>query len=226
MRGMRDRLAGLERRQLVGLLAVGVVVVGVAVVWYLRSVPSPVTITEAAAPVQAGPVVAVTVGPVTAPSSAPPQAQILVDVAGRVRHPGVYAFQQGDRLIDAIRRAGGALPGADLLSLNLAALLTDAEQIVVGRADGKGPPSSTTTGAAGSTSGSGGTSGGTPGKVNLNTASLEELDGLPGIGPVLAQRILDYREQHGPFGSIQDLLNVTGIGDAHMADLESLVTVS
>lgn len=224
---IRERLARLERRQLIGLFAVGAVVIGVAITWYLRSIPSPVTISEAA-PVQVTPaVVQVTPSSSSEPTASAEPTAIVVDVAGRVRHPGVYEFHPGDRVIDAIRRAGGALPGADLMSLNLAAALTDAEQIIVGRADGKGPPSSITSGGSPGSGGTeGGSSGGTPGKVNINTASLEELDGLPGIGPVLAQRIIDYRTQHGPFQSVQDLLDVPGIGDSHLADLEPLVTVS
>jgi len=201
---------------MVGLLAIGAAVVAVAVVWLVRSMPSPVTIDAATAPAR------VAISPAAAPSPATPSGPIVVDVAGRVRHPGVYTFQQGDRVVDAIRRAGGALSGSDLTSLNLAALLTDAEQVVVGKAGGLGTTSGTSTG---SSSGATGT-GGTAAKVNVNTATLDQLEALPGIGPVLAQRIIDYREQHGPFGSVQDLLNVSGIGDAHLADLEPLVTVS
>jgi competence protein ComEA len=148
----------------------------------------------------------------------------VVDVTGRVRQPGVYTLNLGDRVIDAIRRAGGALPGADLTSLNLAELLSDGEQIVVGRAGDVGHASGTTAGGGSSTTG-GGAGGGSGGLVNVNTATLDELEALPGIGPVLAQRIIDYREQHGPFGSVQDLLNVSGIGDSHLSDLEPLVTV-
>jgi competence protein ComEA len=153
-------------------------------------------------------------------------AEIVVDVAGRVRRPGVYTFQQGDRIIDAIRRAGGALPGADLAGLNLAALLTDAEQVVVGQRGGGGLVSGTSVG--GSTGGGAPGAGGEPGseaKVNINTATLDQLIALPGIGEVLGQRVIDYREQHGPFRSIEDLQNVSGIGDSHMADLRPLVTV-
>ncbi len=213
--GLRERLSSLERREKAGLALVGLVVVAGAVFWYVRSLPSSVRI-EGFDGSGAG-VHRADAGPRPGPSASPKE--IVVDVAGRVRHPGVYTFREGDRVIDAIERAGGALPGADLTSLNLAALLTDAEQIVVGKAGGGGPSS-------GTSSGDPGGGGGGPGaKVNINTATLDQLVALPGIGPVLAQRIISYREQHGPFRSVHDLTNVPGIGDAHMADLEPLVTV-
>ncbi len=217
--GLRDRLASLERREKIGLAVIGGLVVVGAVVWYMRSLPSTVQITEVGRAGAQGP--RASDAPVPGPSSTP--AEIVVDVAGRVRHPGVYTFHVGDRVVDAIEAAGGALPGSDLTSLNLAALLTDAEQIVVGKVGAGGSASGTSVG--GSSSGGSGGSGAPGEKVNINTATADQLEALPGIGPVLAQRIVDYREQHGPFRSIRDLLNVSGIGDSHMADLEPLVTV-
>jgi competence protein ComEA len=171
----------------------------------------------------AGPV-APSAGPSPSPSAA---AVIYVHVAGRVRHPGVYAFREGDRVIDAIRRAGGARRRADLRSINLAALLTDGEQIVVARRTAGAPTpgaSGTSTGSGSGSSGGGGTGGSTQ-LVNLNTATLDELETLPGIGPVLGQRIIDYRDEHGPFGAIEDLMNVSGIGDVRFADLKPYITV-
>jgi competence protein ComEA len=143
---------------------------------------------------------------------------VVVDVAGWVHAPGVYELPVGSRVVDALQRAGGARPGADLTSINLAALLTDGEQVVIGKRG-------SSVGSGSSVSGGGGASGAGGGLVNINTASLDELETLPGIGPALGQRIIDYREQHGAFSSVDDLLNVSGIGDQRLADLRDLVTV-
>jgi competence protein ComEA len=220
--GLRERVGSLAGREKVGLAVIGALVVAGAVLWYVRSLPSTVHIDEvrSAGAAREMPGAGGTSGPQAGPSPSP--VEIMVDVAGRVRHPGVYTFHIGDRVVDAIERAGGALPGSDLTSLNLAALLTDAEQIVVGKA-GAGGASSGTSSGDGSAGGTG--SGGPGAKVNVNTATLDQLIALPGIGPVLAQRIVTYREEHGAFRTVRDLLNVPGIGDAHMADLEPLVTV-
>lgn len=203
----RERLRSLDGRELVGLVVVALLVVGGAALWYVRSLPSSVSI-QASTGRQGA------TSPEVAPS--PTAATIIVDVAGWVTRPGVYEFRQGDRVIDAIRMAGGGRHGADLTSINLAALLTDGQQIVVPR---KGKPA---VGAAGQ----GGTgSGGAEPLVNLNTATLDQLETLPGIGPALGQRILDYRQEHGPFRSVDDLLNVSGIGEKRLADLRPNVTV-
>jgi competence protein ComEA len=215
---IEERLGQMDRRELAGLLLIAILIVAGAAFWYVRSLPSRVQIsTTSQRAFAAGPVA----GPTPAPTASP--AEIVVDVAGWVHHPGVFRFHQGDRVVDAIRRAGGAKWKADLQSINLAALLTDGEQIIVGRrgASGPGPPSSGVTSGTVST-GSGGESGQL---VNLNTATLDELESLPGIGEVLGQRIIDYREQHGPFGTIEDLMNVSGIGDKRFADLKPHITV-
>jgi competence protein ComEA len=140
---------------------------------------------------------------------------VVVDVAGRVRHPGVYRLPSGSRVEDALRAAGGARPGVNLDSLNLAAVLTDGEQIPVGvRAATAVQPA----GASGAT-------GAATGPVDLNTATLEQLETLPGVGPVLGQRILDWRTEHGAFGSVEQLDDVPGIGSTRLAELSPLVTV-
>ena len=206
---LRERLRSLERRELVGLLIVGALVVAGAGFWYVRSLPSAVRVSTIGQPQTAH-----VAGRAAGPSPSP--AVVVVDVAGWVRKPGVYQFHKGDRVIDAINRAGGPRRGADLTSINLASLLVDAQQVVVGKAGGAGLPSGTSTGPSAGASG---------GPVNINTATLDQLEALPGIGPALGQRIIDYREQHGPFHSVDDLLNVSGIGDKRLADLRPMVTV-
>jgi competence protein ComEA len=136
---------------------------------------------------------------------------LVVAVSGKVHRPGLVRLPAGSRVADAIDAAGGALPGTDLSLLNLARKVTDGELILVGIAP---PPGSAV--AAGASAG---------GLVNLNTASLEQLQTLPGVGPVLAQRIVDYRDQHGGFKTVADLQKVSGIGDTRYNDLKNRVTV-
>lgn len=162
-------------------------------------------------------------GPVP-PSSSATAASIVVAVVGAVASPGLVTLPEGARVSDAIAAAGGALPGTDLSSINIARKVSDGEQIAVGvpaAADAGGDQ-----GGAGGTGAAGGGSGGTAGsaKVNVNTASLAQLDTLPGVGPVIAQSIIDFREQNGPFEAVSDLGNVSGIGPATLAKLADLVT--
>jgi competence protein ComEA len=172
-----------------------------------------------------------------------------IHVAGAVRRPGVYALPAGSRVDDAVRRAGGASRGADLTAINLAAKLEDGRQVVVpvrapapatatagagggaasagvGRG-GVGAGGGATAGAGGRVAGAGGGVGavGPAAPVNLNTATLEQLDTLDGVGPGIAQRILDYRAQHGGFRRVEELGEVPGIGDKRLATLTPLVTV-
>ena len=141
----------------------------------------------------------------------------LVHVAGAVRHPGVYRMGDGDRIKDAVERAGGGRSGADLNAINLAAKVADGQQVVVPR---RGAAASV----VGSTSASG-ADGATPpqGPISLNTATAEQLDTLDGVGPATAQKILDYRRQHGGFRSIEDLGQVPGIGPKRLAALRGKV---
>ena len=138
---------------------------------------------------------------------------VVVSVVGLVARPGLVTLPSGSRVADAVEAAGGLLPEADPASVNLAAVVTDGQQIAVGvpsaapDVDGGAPPESS------------------GGLVNLNTATVTELDGLPGIGPVLAQRIVDHRTSAGPFGSVEALDDVPGIGPSIAAELAGLVTV-
>ncbi len=141
---------------------------------------------------------------------------VVVSVVGLVARPGLVTLPPGARVADALQAAGGMLPEADPASVNLAALVTDGVQIAVGVPGAAAAPEGTT----GQTSGVAGGS-----RVNLNTASAAELDALPGIGPVLAQRIVDHRSRHGPFRSVEQLDDVPGIGPAIAAELAELVGV-
>jgi competence protein ComEA len=146
---------------------------------------------------------------------------LYVDVAGKVRRPGLRRLPTGSRVADAVRAAGGALPDVDTSTLNLARVLVDGEQILVGA---PAPPSPGATPSAPATGGGTGiASAPTPTPISLSTATLEQLDTLPGVGPVLAQHILDYRTQHNGFTSVDQLRDVTGIGDRRFADLKPLV---
>jgi competence protein ComEA len=202
---IRERLAALSRGELVGLVAFLAVTLGGAGLWYVRSLPRPVEV--AAAPSE---------GTASAPASASPSPEVvvLVDVAGWVRRPGVYEFTEGARVIDAIDAAGGARSGAVLEALNLAAPLTDGTQILVPREGQEGVAPAPVTG--GAVAG---------GLVNVNSAIATELEELPGIGEVIAQRIIDYRTENGPFATVDELLDVSGIGDAILESIRELVTV-
>lgn len=149
-------------------------------------------------------------------------AAIVVDVRGAVAKPGVYTLPLGSRVQDALALAGDVLSNAETRGINLARKLNDGEQIYVPTV-----AEATLTPAAALTKGERQpTSTKTPlGKINVNTATLAELDVLPGIGPSIAQRIVDYRTQNGPFKKIEDLKKVRGIGDALFEQVKDLVTV-
>lgn len=153
-----------------------------------------------------------------APGAGSASTLLVVDVAGKVRRPGVYRLPAGARVDDAVRAAGGFLSGVRPETVNLARKLVDGEQVLVGVA---GSGAATGAGPAGE-----GAAGGTaPGLLDLNSATLAQLDTLPGVGPALAQHILDWRIQHGRFESVDQLNGVSGIGDSKFADLKPLVTV-
>lgn len=160
---------------------------------------------------------------------APTKEPIAVHVIGAVPRPGLYEFAEGARVQDAIDAAGGLLSSADVETINLAALLVDGQQLTIPYKAGAEPSSQ-----SGDENNTfvlpGATDTPSPGGegeelLNINTASLEELDNLPGIGPALAQRIIDYREEHGPFLTIEDILNVSGIGPSTFDQIKDKITV-
>ncbi|MEV6541484.1 ComEA family DNA-binding protein [Streptomyces sp. NPDC051665] len=229
---------GLERRNVValGVLLVVAAVFAVQHFWVGRTQPVRAPeVVGAATPYGAGSGGRDGSGGVAAGKGAGPSAssvgvrgasgaagnEIVVDVSGKVREPGVHRLPAGSRVTDALRAAGGVRPGTNTEGLNRARFLVDGEQIVVG-----GPAPVAVPGAGGAnTAGAIGSAGGAAptAPVSLNTATADQLNTLPGVGPVLAQHIIDYRTQHGGFRSVDELRQVNGIGDRRFADLRDLV---
>lgn len=206
----------------VGVLAV-LVAVGLALTcwWVVRADPEPaVQVTPVTAGGAAGEALVAPAAPEQKSEGAgeAPSGSVTVDVAGKVRRPGIVVLDAGARVVDAVKRAGGARPGVDLTPLNLARVLVDGEQIVVGAPagyPGAVPPVAPPT---------------VPGElptalVDLNLATQAELETLPDIGPVTAIAIIAWRDEHGGFSAVTELLEVAGIGDATLAQLTPLVTV-
>ncbi|MFF4266008.1 helix-hairpin-helix domain-containing protein [Streptomyces virginiae] len=185
-----------------------------------RAVTAPAVVAPGALPAAA-----------TAPAAAPAQgagtgaggtaARIVVDVTGKVRDPGVRRLPAGSRVEDALAAAGGVRPGADTTGLNRARVLVDGEQVVVGAP--AQPPPAGVTGGSGPAYGAGSGLGSGAGPLSLGSATVAQLDGLPGVGPVLAQHIVDFRTARGGFRSVEDLRQVDGIGERRFADLRPLV---
>ena len=208
----------LSRRQIYAYVAVAAVVAAVGVRY--------VVLPKAAGPAGGEPLVLTPASPspaspaaaVASPSAA---ADVVVYVCGAVRSPGVVRVPADARVADALALAGGPSPRAELDGVNLAAKVVDGQQIMV--------PERGATVAAGSSAGATSAAGGSatvPGApVNINTASLEELDSLDGVGPAPAQKIIDYRLASGPFKVIDDIKNVSGIGDAKFAAMKDSITV-
>ncbi len=197
-----DRL-NLDRRTLVVLAAI--LAGAVALTWVFAS-RQPTTQPAPLAPVAA----ASNTSPSPTPStSAVPE--VVVEVVGKVRNPAVITLPRGSRVQDALEAVGGARAGVDTSDQNLARVLVDGEQIRIGLQPAVGAPS------VGSSQ--------SPGQIDINTASLEALQDIPGVGPVLAQRIVTFREQIGGFTSVEQLTDVSGIGEATFAQMKPLVTV-
>jgi competence protein ComEA len=209
------------RRGVRALAAVAAVVIVLAAFFAWRARPrvdpvAPPSFDASAADAGAGSADKSTAAARDAPSSA--SVEVVVAVGGKVRKPGLVRLPAGARVADALSAAGGANPGVDVAMLNLARKVVDGELILVGVT----PPPGANVGPAAPAPGGGPAQGG---PVNLNTATLADLDGLPGVGPVLAQRILDARDAQGGFKAVSDLRKVSGIGDARYEQLKELVTV-
>ncbi|MFC5180925.1 ComEA family DNA-binding protein [Actinomadura harenae] len=213
-------MGGVRALVIVGVIAV---LVAVGYLWMARPRPEPVTASAAVSPSLS---VSASETSTTVASGRPSAGpQLVVQVIGKVRRPGVLTLAAGSRVADALNAAGGVRPGTDTGALNLARKLMDGEQIAVGihppappPGQGPAPPTGTTPGMPS------GTSAGTP--LDLNTATAEQLDQLPGVGPVLARRIIDYRTQHGPFRSVDQLQEVPGIGARRLTDLKPLLNTT
>ncbi|MGW0943357.1 helix-hairpin-helix domain-containing protein [Streptomyces sp. NPDC002623] len=216
---------GLERRSVVALTVLLVAAAAFAVQHFWAGRAEPVRAPEvvrAAAPYPTDEQSSAAEHPA---SAGPPAgmgstagAEIVVDVSGKVRKPGIHRLPAGSRVVDALGAAGGVRPGTNTDGLNRARFLVDGEQVVVG-----GPAPAGAVGAGAGGSAGAGAGAGPPSPVSLNTATVDQLDTLPGVGPVLAQHIVDYRAQHGGFRSVDELREVNGIGERRFADLRNLV---
>jgi competence protein ComEA len=197
---LRELTASASGRALLSLAGVCAICL-VVTAWVLLHRPAAAT---------AYPPVMATLPPLSTPAVPP----IIVDVGGRVRHPGLVTLSPGARVADALEAAGGPLRPRDVARIDLAAHVNDGELILIGVQGGvPGAP----TGASGAAASSG--------PLDLNAATVDQLDELPGIGPVLAQRIIDWRTGNGGFTSVEDLDQVSGIGPSVLADLTPLVRV-
>ena len=211
--GLREARTDPGRRGAVALVGVALLAALAVAVYVWHGRPQPQAI--APPPVATG---AAPTGPAASPTSG---RSLVVAVSGKVRRPGVVTVPAGARVIDVLKAAGGPLPGADIGMLNLARKVADGELVTVGM-PAAAPAGSGSTGEAPP---AGDAAGGPTAPIDLNTATLAELDTLPGVGPVLAQRILDWRTEHGQFATVDQLSDVPGIGDARLAQLRDMVRV-
>ncbi|MFD3522490.1 helix-hairpin-helix domain-containing protein [Streptomyces sp. NPDC058653] len=214
---------GLEPKTLAALAVVLVVATVLAAQHFLsgrpRSVSAPETVRDEVAATGPERDPAPSPGPPPTATAPSPARRVVVDVSGKVRSPGVRRLPAGSRVTDALKAAGGVRPGTDLSGLNRARVLVDGEQVVVG---GPPPPGPLAPGGGAAGPGPGGAGPGAA-PVSLSTATVEQLDTLPGVGPVLAQHIVDYRTRHGGFRSVDELREVNGIGERRFADIEPRV---
>jgi competence protein ComEA len=211
--GALDRLRSWGGDVRLGVVALVVVALVLGFAWYRIGLgDSGGTVEPASDGVDAGDAVG-------APTGSEPADAVVVHVAGAVATPGVMELPAGSRVIDAVEAAGGGLPDADLDRMNLAAHVTDGQRVLVQRIGD--PPLAPEPGSAAPA----GTDSATPGLINVNTGTQAELETLPGIGPTLAEAIIDERDRRGGFRSVNELRDVRGIGEQRFADIKDLVTV-
>lgn len=196
---MDVRISGLSRRQLFA----AAVAVAIVLVLLVRHLGGNGSAARAVTPLPAP----------SRPAKAVAAKLLVIDVAGAVRRPGLYRLREGSRIDDAIAAAGGPTVKAQLDAVNLAAPIADGERVVVPGRGVAGAPAASPPAAGSSPSA----------PLDLNTATAEQLDSLPGIGPVTAQKILDYRQAHGAFHSVAELEGVPGIGPGRLSQLKGLV---
>ncbi len=210
------RLPGLEAPQLTVLAVIVAVGVAVTTWWVLRDQASTVEPVAAVPPASVEPLVSGSPSGLASPGSTVPVGDtVTVDVTGKVRRPGIVVLDTGARVVDALKAAGGERHGVDLSTLNLARVLVDGEQIVVGAARVSAPAAPTGSAPPGAP----------PTLVNLNTATQAELETLPEVGPVTALAIMAWRDEHGGFTSVDELLEVDGIGEVTLEKLAPYITV-
>lgn len=233
--GLKAFRVAVDGRVVAAVAVLALLAIVIAGVGWWRSRPQSVAVPSAVAGAPASGFTAASAGPDSVPrpdrsaasasnvlsaSNAAAPATVSVHVVGRVAHPGLFALPAGARVDDALKAAGGALPGTDLAALNLARVVSDGEQIPVGVPGATAVPAQ-----PGAAAPAGGKGASATTVVDLNTATAEQLEGLPGIGPVMAANILDWRRQHGRFTSVDQLREIRGIGERRFEELRPRVRV-